>query len=117
MLQVLENQVIAITRFDLAFTDTDSNDEDLMYHITRPLASVDGTVEHIERPFVMVLQFSQEDINENKILYRPPKEEVGIAEKTVSFEFACKFLPNVFWDSDSLVLLRETMVEARFCYY
>ena len=95
--------MIAITRFDLAFTDTDSSDEDLVYHITRPLASADGTVEHIERPFVMVLQFSQEDINENRILYRPPKEEVGIAEKTVSFEFARKF-PNVF--RDSLVVLR-----------
>jgi len=90
MLQVLESQVIAITRFDLAFTDRDTSDNELIYHITRPLSSVDGTVEHIERPFVMVLEFNQEDINENKILYRPPKKDIGIAEKIVSFMFTCK---------------------------
>ena len=93
--QVLENKVIAITRFDLAFTDLDTADRDLVYHITRPLSSADGIVEHIERPFVMVLEFTQEDINENRILYRPPKKDIGISQKTVTFMFTCKF-PRIF---------------------
>jgi len=94
--QVLENQVVPITSSHLAYRDLDTRDRDLVYRLTSLLGADEGTIEHIDFPFKPVLQFTQQDINNNRILYRPPDHEIGLAEKEVSFNFVCKcwsFLP------------------------
>ena len=87
---MLENQVVPITSSHLAYRDLDTLDRDLVYRLTSLLGEDEGTVEHIDFPFKPVLQFTQQDINNNRILYRPPDQEIGLAEKEVSFSFVCK---------------------------
>ena len=44
-------------------------------------------MEHVERPFKSVQQFTQEDVNNNRIIYRPPEKEIGNREKEFIFYF------------------------------
>ena len=71
----------------LEFSDIDTPTRDLRYHITQPLTLDDGRIEHMDRPFLPVTDFTQQDINENKIIYRPPTQDMGTEKKTVKFMF------------------------------
>lgn len=84
---VLENQVVPITSANLAYQDLDTRDRDLVYRLTSLLSEDEGTIEHADFPQKPVLQFTQADINNNRIIYRPPDEEIGLEEKEVSFNF------------------------------
>ncbi|KAK7498552.1 hypothetical protein BaRGS_00010212, partial [Batillaria attramentaria] len=84
---VLENQVVPITSANLAYRDLDTRDRDLVYRLTSLLGDDEGTIEHIDFPLKPVLQFTQADINNNRIIYRPPDQEIGLREKEVSFTF------------------------------
>ena len=85
--KVLENQIATISSADLAFSDEDTPVSDIIYHITRPLAAEDGTVEHVDRPFVPAVEFTQEDLDEGNIIYRPPTGELGQFTRTCNFYF------------------------------
>lgn len=93
---MLENQVVPISSANLAYVDVDTPDRDIIYTIMTPLGDDDGTVEHVDIPFQSVFQFNQEDINNNRILYRPPLQEIGASEREVFFTFIGKYLclPN-----------------------
>ncbi|XP_076458587.1 LOW QUALITY PROTEIN: extracellular matrix organizing protein FRAS1-like [Babylonia areolata] len=84
---VLENQVVPITSSYLAFHDVDTGDRDLVYRLTSVLEEEEGSIEHIDFPFRPVLQFTQQDINNNYIVYRPPPTDIGTREKEVSIGF------------------------------
>ncbi|XP_035826399.1 extracellular matrix protein FRAS1 [Aplysia californica] len=84
---VLENQIVPVTTKYLSFNDVDTPPEDLVYRITTLLHEEEGTIEHIDFPFSPVLQFTQDDVNNNRIIYRPPDEEIGMDEMEVNFLF------------------------------
>ena len=84
---MLENQLVPITSGNLAYEDQDSAADMIYYIITKPLGEGQGTLEHVERPFKRVRQFTQEDVNNNRIIYRPPEREIGNREMEFTFYF------------------------------
>ena len=84
---MLENQLVPITSGNLAYEDQDSAADMIYYIITKPLGEGQGTLEHVERPFKRVRQFTQEDVNNNRIIYRPPEKEIGNREMEFTFYF------------------------------
>lgn len=84
---MLENQVVPITRSNLAFEATENEATGIYYNITRSLGRNDGRLENVERPGQPVLYFTQEDVDSNRIVYRPPGRELGGGEKDVFFYF------------------------------
>ncbi|XP_061880359.1 extracellular matrix organizing protein FRAS1-like [Entelurus aequoreus] len=81
-LQVMavEDGVTEITSSALSFMDSETSSEDLIYNITKPLPAGQGTIEHRERPHVSVQHFSQADVDQHKILYRPPRPPSHLQE-------------------------------------
>ncbi|ESO99609.1 hypothetical protein LOTGIDRAFT_173674 [Lottia gigantea] len=84
---VLENQLVPITSAHLTYEDSGTIAKDIVYSITTLLGDDEGAVEHIEVPFKPVLRFTQDDINNNRIVYRPPVTEIGTEEREVMFNF------------------------------
>lgn len=90
---MLENQLVPITRSNLAFQNTEiSGETGIHYNVTHPLKSKDGSLEHIERPSEHIEYFTQEDVDNNRIVYRPPNDELGDKEKEVFFYFTGRFI-------------------------
>lgn len=85
---MLEGQAVTITPSHLAFSGVNSNDH-LVYVITHPLAPNEGSLFHIDYPGLELRQFTQSDINDMKIIYMPPLEDLG-EEKVISFKFISK---------------------------
>lgn len=83
----MENQIVPLTFDHLAIGDYNTSKKDLVYRITSSLGEGEGTVEHVNFQFRPVLQFTQEDVNNRRIIYRPPEEDIGIEEREVSFMF------------------------------
>lgn len=65
----------------------DTPDDAIIYTVTRPLREGEGSLEHIDAPFRSTAHFTQADINNNRIVYRPPLSDVGTDEKEFSFFF------------------------------
>ncbi|KAM9742832.1 extracellular matrix organizing protein FRAS1 isoform 2-T2 [Menidia menidia] len=68
----LEDRVTEITPLALSFVDSETPNEKLIYNITKPLLPGQGAIEHQDKPYTAVKQFTQADVNSGKILYRPP---------------------------------------------
>lgn len=79
-----------ISSTNLAFQDRDTEDKDIVYSIVKPLAPGEGTIEYVSHPFTPITSFSQEDINNNRIMYRPPPKELGAQEREFFFTFTGK---------------------------
>lgn len=86
----MENHVTPISSTNLAFQDRDTEDKDIVYSIVKPLAPGEGTIEYVSHPFTPITSFSQEDINNNRIMYRPPPKELGAQEREFFFTFTGK---------------------------
>ncbi|GFO33129.1 extracellular matrix protein fras1 [Plakobranchus ocellatus] len=84
---VFENQIVPISSTHLAFADQDTPPSSIVYRVTSLLNEEEGSVEHRDFPFSPVLQFTQEDVDQGKILYRPPQQDIGTEELIVSFMF------------------------------
>ncbi|XP_071508475.1 extracellular matrix organizing protein FRAS1-like [Diadema antillarum] len=82
-----EESVIPILRGNLAFTDPDSNDRNIVYNLTMPLNPLEGIIENMEAPFASITHFTQADINAGKILYRSPSLDAGIGARNFTFHF------------------------------
>jgi hypothetical protein len=82
--------VTPISSTNLAFQDRDTEDADIVYNIVRPLGQGEGTVEYVSHPFTPITRFSQEDINNNRVVYRPPAKELGAQEREFYFTFTGK---------------------------
>ncbi|XP_066568203.1 extracellular matrix organizing protein FRAS1 isoform X2 [Amia ocellicauda] len=76
----LEDRVTLIGPSALSFVDTETPSEKLIYNITKPLAQGQGTIEHHDRPYVPIDFFTQADINDGLILYRPPMAPSHLSE-------------------------------------
>lgn len=85
--QVFENQLVPLTRDYLAFEDADTPDKKLVYTVTTSLAPSEGSLEHVNHPYTSLLTFTQDDINNNRIVYRPPDSGIDTEEMVVSFSF------------------------------
>lgn len=83
----MENEIIPITSSSLSFTDGVTGPSGIRFSITRPLGPLDGIIENIERPTQGIKSFTQDDVNNNRIIYRPPEAEFGFKEREVFFYF------------------------------
>ncbi|XP_053388167.1 extracellular matrix organizing protein FRAS1-like isoform X2 [Mercenaria mercenaria] len=86
-IRVMEKQLVPITSASLNFVDRDTGPAGILFTITRPLRPQDGMVEHMERPTQALKSFTQDDVNNNRIIYRPPQTELGYREREVFFYF------------------------------
>ncbi|XP_032434237.1 extracellular matrix organizing protein FRAS1 isoform X1 [Xiphophorus hellerii] len=68
----LEDQVTEITASALSFIDSGTPSEKLVFNVTKPLLPGQGLIEHRDRPYKAVQHFTQADVNNGKIIYRPP---------------------------------------------
>ncbi|KAL2092359.1 hypothetical protein ACEWY4_012157 [Coilia grayii] len=68
----LEDRVTVITPTSLSFVDLETPSDKLIYNITKPLAPGHGMLEHKDRPYSPARVFTQADVDQGKILYRPP---------------------------------------------
>uniref|UniRef100_A0A3Q1CIX6 VWFC domain-containing protein n=1 Tax=Amphiprion ocellaris TaxID=80972 RepID=A0A3Q1CIX6_AMPOC len=68
----LEDRVTELTASALSFIDAETPNEKLIYNITKPLPPGQGAIEHRDRPYVPAKHFTQADVNNGKIVYRPP---------------------------------------------
>ena len=89
-LQVLENQLVPITSSNLAYEDQDTASDQIYYTISKPLGEDQGRLEHVERPFKPVSSFTQDDVNNNRIIYRPPDGLIVSRETEFTFFFTGK---------------------------
>uniref|UniRef100_A0A672YIC3 VWFC domain-containing protein n=1 Tax=Sphaeramia orbicularis TaxID=375764 RepID=A0A672YIC3_9TELE len=76
----LEDRVTEITPAALSFIDTETPSEKLIYNITKPLPPGQGAIEHRDRPHVHVKHFTQDDVDNGKIIYRPPQAPTHLQE-------------------------------------
>ncbi|XP_045551338.1 extracellular matrix organizing protein FRAS1 isoform X3 [Salmo salar] len=76
----LEDRVTVLTPTALSFVDSETPSEKLVYNITKPLPQGQGSVEHRDRPYNPVSFFSQADVNQGRILYRPPQAPSHLQE-------------------------------------
>ncbi|XP_029617840.1 extracellular matrix protein FRAS1 [Salmo trutta] len=76
----LEDRVTVLTPTALSFVDSETPSEKLVYNITKPLPQGQGSVEHRDRPYNQVSFFSQADVNQGRILYRPPQAPSHLQE-------------------------------------
>ncbi|KAG8454257.1 hypothetical protein GDO86_000773 [Hymenochirus boettgeri] len=83
----LEDRLTVIGSHYLSFVDAESPSEKIVYNVTVPLQSNEGTLEHKDRPLSSLPYFTQADINQGKIVYRPPKSAPHLSE-IAEFSFA-----------------------------
>ncbi|MEE6460302.1 hypothetical protein FKM82_000916 [Ascaphus truei] len=76
----LEDRLTVIGSRYLSFVDTESPSEKIVYNVTVPLQPNEGTLEHKDKPLLSVMYFTQADINNGKIAYRPPRAAPHLSE-------------------------------------
>ncbi|KAM4706664.1 extracellular matrix organizing protein FRAS1 [Discoglossus pictus] len=75
-----EDRLTVIGSHYLSFVDAESPSEKIVYNLTVPLQPNEGTLEHKDRPLSPVSYFTQADINQGKIAYRPPRAAPHLSE-------------------------------------
>ncbi|XP_035245707.1 extracellular matrix protein FRAS1-like isoform X1 [Anguilla anguilla] len=83
----LKDNMTGIRPSTLSFINKEAPNKSMVYSITRPLAQEQGTIEHLDRPYTPVESFTQADINEGRILYRPSSVPSHLQE-ICQFSFA-----------------------------
>uniref|UniRef100_UPI001ED83835 extracellular matrix protein FRAS1 n=1 Tax=Scatophagus argus TaxID=75038 RepID=UPI001ED83835 len=76
----LEDRVTEIGPSALSFIDSETPNEKLIYNITKALPPGQGTIEHRDRPYTPAKHFTQADVNNGKIIYRPPQAPSHLQE-------------------------------------
>ncbi|XP_022361766.1 extracellular matrix protein FRAS1 [Enhydra lutris kenyoni] len=82
-----EDALTVIQPHSLSFIDSERPSGKIIYNITVPLRPNQGIIEHRDQPHSPVRYFTQEDINQGKIMYRPPLAAPHLQEIT-AFSFA-----------------------------
>ncbi|XP_060043899.1 extracellular matrix organizing protein FRAS1 isoform X2 [Erinaceus europaeus] len=82
-----EDGLTVIQPHSLSFVNSKKPSGKIIYNITLPLYPDQGTIEHRDRPHVPIRYFTQEDINQGKVLYRPPLAAPHLQE-IMTFSFA-----------------------------
>ncbi|KAM7019160.1 LOW QUALITY PROTEIN: extracellular matrix organizing protein FRAS1 [Tautogolabrus adspersus] len=68
----LEDRVTEITPAALSFIDSETPSDKVVYNVTKALPPGHGAIEHRDRAYTHVKLFTQSDVNNGKIIYRPP---------------------------------------------
>ncbi|XP_075401034.1 extracellular matrix organizing protein FRAS1 [Tenrec ecaudatus] len=82
-----EDRLTVIQPHSLPFINSEKPGREIIYNITQPLHPSQGLVEHRDQPRSPIRYFTQEDINQGKILYRPPPAAPHLQE-IMAFSFA-----------------------------
>ncbi|KAM9330542.1 extracellular matrix organizing protein FRAS1 [Gastrophryne carolinensis] len=87
----IEDRTTVIGSHYLSFVDAESPSEKIVYNVTVPLQPHEGTLEHKDRPRSPIRYFTQADINQGYIIYRPPRAAAHMREIT---DFSFTGLPE-----------------------
>ncbi|KAM4854655.1 extracellular matrix organizing protein FRAS1 [Thomomys bottae] len=82
-----EDGLSVIQPHSLSFVNTERPAGKITYNITLPLHPSQGIIEHRDQPHSPIQYFTQEDVNQGKILYRPPPAAPHLQE-IMAFSFA-----------------------------
>ncbi|KAM9238088.1 extracellular matrix organizing protein FRAS1 [Dugong dugon] len=82
-----EDRLTVIQPHSLSFVQSEKPSGKIIYNITLPLHPNQGIIEHRDQPHSPIRYFTQEDINQGKILYRPPTAAPYLQE-IMAFSFA-----------------------------
>ncbi|XP_042534078.1 extracellular matrix organizing protein FRAS1 [Dipodomys spectabilis] len=82
-----EDGLSVIQPHSLSFVNTERPAGKITYNITLPLHPSQGIIEHRDQPHSPIQYFTQEDVNQGKILYRPPSAAPHLQE-IMAFSFA-----------------------------
>nr|XP_010967704.1 extracellular matrix organizing protein FRAS1 [Camelus bactrianus] len=82
-----EDGLTVIQPHSLPFVNSERPSGKIVYNITIPLHPNQGTIERRDQPHSPIRYFTQEDINQGKIMYRPPMAAPHLQEIT-AFSFA-----------------------------
>ncbi|MBZ3891170.1 Extracellular matrix protein FRAS1 [Sciurus carolinensis] len=82
-----EDGLTVIQPHALSFVKSERPSGKIIYNITLPLHPNHGIIEHRDQPHSPIRYFTQEDINQGKIMYRPPSAAAHLQE-IMAFSFA-----------------------------
>ncbi|XP_045713824.1 extracellular matrix organizing protein FRAS1 isoform X5 [Phyllostomus hastatus] len=82
-----EDDLTVIQPHSLSFANSKKPSGKIIYNITLPLHPNQGIIEHRDQPHSPIQYFTQEDINQGKIMYRPPTAAPHLQE-IMAFSFA-----------------------------
>ncbi|XP_064440740.1 extracellular matrix organizing protein FRAS1 isoform X1 [Mirounga angustirostris] len=82
-----EDGLTVIQPHSLSFVNSERPSGKVIYNITLPLHPNQGIIEHRDQPHSPIQYFTQEDINQGKIMYRPPPAAPHLQE-IMAFSFA-----------------------------
>uniref|UniRef100_A0A8C5KIY7 Fraser extracellular matrix complex subunit 1 n=1 Tax=Jaculus jaculus TaxID=51337 RepID=A0A8C5KIY7_JACJA len=82
-----EDSLTVIQPHSLSFVNTERPSGKIIYNITRPLHPNQGIIEHRDQPRTSIRYFTQDDINQGKVMYRPPAAAPHLQE-IMAFSFA-----------------------------
>ncbi|KAF6131131.1 hypothetical protein HJG60_008020 [Phyllostomus discolor] len=82
-----EDDLTVIQPHSLSFANSKKPSGKIIYNITLPLHPNQGIIEHRDQPHSPIRYFTQEDINQGKIMYRPPTAAPHLQE-IMAFSFA-----------------------------
>ncbi|XP_070468854.1 extracellular matrix organizing protein FRAS1 isoform X1 [Equus przewalskii] len=82
-----EDGLTVIQPHSLSFVNSERPSGKIIYNITLPLHPSQGIIEHKDQPHSPIRYFTQEDINQGKIMYRPPTAAPHLQE-IMAFSFA-----------------------------
>ncbi|XP_073093519.1 extracellular matrix organizing protein FRAS1 isoform X4 [Manis javanica] len=82
-----EDGLTVIQPHSLSFVNSERPSGKIIYNITLPLHPNQGIIEHRDQPHSAIRYFTQEDINQGKIMYRPPAAAPHLQE-IMAFSFA-----------------------------
>ncbi|KAM5158784.1 extracellular matrix organizing protein FRAS1 [Callospermophilus lateralis] len=82
-----EDGLTVIQPHALSFVNSGRLSGKIIYNITRPLHPNHGIIEHRDQPHSPIRYFTQEDVNQGKVMYRPPSAAPHLQE-IMAFSFA-----------------------------
>ncbi|KAI4585533.1 hypothetical protein MJG53_005767 [Ovis ammon polii x Ovis aries] len=85
--QAREDGLTVIQPHSLSFVNSERPSGKIIYNITLPLHPNQGIIEHRDQPHSPIRYFSQEDVNQGNIMYRPPTAAPHLQEIR-AFSFA-----------------------------
>ncbi|KAF7462662.1 hypothetical protein GHT09_011752 [Marmota monax] len=97
-----EDGLTVIQPLALSFVNSGRPSRKIIYNITRPLHPNHGIIEHRDQPHSPIRYFTQEDVNQGKIMYRPPSAAPHLQE-IMAFSFAGNALSLLCLEAPTLL--------------